>query len=248
MAAEQQATALTDSFVQSWLTKAYGRLSPTTQHGAARAVVRMVNWAVAEGLLERSPLKHFRKPTPNRRERMITPEEYAACLRAASDTHIKSSVRPMKDAIRFLFHTGCRPQELRVIEAKHIADFKVVLPKELSKGKRKARVIIMDTTAKAIALRLAKHYPTGPLFRNADRNPWTKDSLGMAMRRLGKRAGVNGLCAYAFRHGNITRLVEKGIDLPTVAAISGNSVRMVSDVYSHCEKNELRLLGIVSGS
>ena len=67
------------------------------------------------------------------------------------------------------------------------------------------------------------------------------------MSRLGTRAGVK-LCAYAFRHACISRLLEKGVDIPTVAAISGNSPEMITNFYNHVGENESRLLSIVQAA
>lgn len=233
-AGEQRAEQLTASVVYSWLQKCHGRKSASTQHAAARTIVRALNWAIDENILNRSPLSGFRKPTPSHREALVTPEQYALCLRTSRD--------PLRYGIKFLWHTGCRPQEFRIIESRWVAGQKIILPKQQSKGKRFRRVIYLDSMATGLAARLSEQRGTGPIFRNSEGNAWSKDGLALAFRRLREQTGIDGLCAYSIRHSFITRLLERGVDVATVAAISGNSPRMVLDVYSHVTANEARLL------
>lgn len=154
----------------------------------------------------------------------------------------------LRDAVKFMWHTGCRPQELRIIEARWISGPVITIPKEFAKGKRKVRVIPLNPMARRIAARLAQQHPHGPIFRNERGVPFRKDGLAQSLRRACKRAGLKSLCPYAFRHGNITRLLERGVDIATVAAISGNSPRMVADWYNHVGNNHQRLLDVVNST
>jgi integrase len=233
-------SAITDSFLREFIQRFYGRTTTTTQHGVARRIQRLLNWAVAEGLIERSPLKHFRKPPQTRREAFITPDDYAKLVRATNE--------PYRSAVKFLYHTGARPQEIRKLEAGWLQGNKFVLPVDQSKGKRKSRVIYLDAMALRIAQRLCQATPTGPIFLNADGKPLAADVLGQAITRSCKRAGIRHCPPYAFRHAHVTRLLERGIDLATVAAISGNSVAMIVGFYSHVGDNDKRLSGIVNGA
>lgn len=149
---------------------------------------------------------------------------------------------PIRDVIKFLWHTGCRPQELRIIEARWVDGAKIVLPKALSKGKRKCRVIYLDGMAKNIVARLSKQWPEGPIFRSKCGAPLSKCSLIYAFRKLRIKTEIPGLCAYNFRHGRITLWLESGKDVATVAALAGNSANMVLNTYNHVANNEDRLL------
>lgn len=205
-----------------------------SQHNAARTVIRALNWAVAEKLIVSTPLPGFRKPTATKRDSSVTPAQYAACLKAATP--------PLRIVIKFLYHTGCRPQELRAIEARWIDGSKITLPREKSKGKKKCRVIYLDDMSRAIAHRLAADNPKGPIFRGEHNRAWSRDGLGQRFRRLRGKIGVTDLCAYSFRHAFITRLLERGVDVPTVAALAGNTPKMVLEIYNHVSHNESRLL------
>lgn len=225
---------LTPSLVYQWIDRNWPNNSPSTKHAAARSVVRLCNWAVEEHLIEVSPIPSFRKPPPSSREIVLTPTQYAEC--------VKASKKPFRAVVKFLWHTGCRPQELRAIEGSWAHGRKIVFPLARSKGKRKRRVLYLDPLSAGLITNLRDRYPVGPLFRNSHGNHWTKNGLALAFTRLRQRVGIEGLCAYAFRHTFITRHLENGTDIATVAALAGNSPRMVLDIYGHVAANEKRLL------
>ena len=62
--------------------------------------------------------------------------------------------------------------------------------------------------------RLAESGGVGHVFRNADGRPWTKDALGLRMRRLRVRAGVGPdqqgeqFVLYTYRHTFLTDQVN----------------------------------------
>src|SRR5262249_25480131 len=55
----------------------------TPRHGFCRAAQRAFRWAEDEGRVLKWPLRKLHKPRPLRRERIVTPEEFAALLAAA---------------------------------------------------------------------------------------------------------------------------------------------------------------------
>ena len=225
-----QAERLTPAALNKWLSK-YD--SETTQHGAARTVVRALNWAVNERLIDRSPLQGFVKPTPGRREFALSPEQFKLCLEKAET---------LKDVLNFLWTTGCRPQELRAIEASWIVDRQILFPQMQSKGKKKRTVIYLTETAAEIAHRLAYENPEGKIFRNQRGKKWTKNGLNLAFNRLRKRTGIKGLCPYSLRHGFATEMLKKGMDTTTLAALMNNSPAMIHKHYSHVAEDSRHLL------
>lgn len=226
---------VTPGLAAEWVAKHYGKRSPSSQFNAARCLTRLFHWAEAERLISFYPLKGFRKATPTRRELVISPRQYAALLKAAKNHSILA-------AVKFLYHSGCRPQELRKIRAEWVHGRKIVLPVAESKGRKKHRVIMLDDTAHRIVTKLATR---GIVFRSPTGKPWTKANLVGAMRKLRRDAKVPGLCSYTFRHSFCTRLLERGVDVATVAALAGNTPQTIFKHYSHVEKNEDRLLAVL---
>jgi integrase len=155
------------------------RWSNNTKNNFATDVQRAFNWAVEEGLIDRSPFVKVRKPGREGRETAISPIEYVQIMECAKEPNFR-------DLLELAWETGARVQELRVIEARHI-DFikgRIVLPPKESKGKKRHRVIYLTDPAKELVLRLAQNQPTGPILRNSEGKPWVKDSINCAFVRL----------------------------------------------------------------
>ena len=64
--------------VQEWIDS-YA-VESGTKRNLARTVVRCMNWAEEQGIIERTPLAHFKKPKAGSRQTVITPEEYQDIL------------------------------------------------------------------------------------------------------------------------------------------------------------------------
>jgi integrase len=75
---------------------------------------------------------------------------------------------------------------------------------------------------------------TAPLLSRADGSAWNKDSWKHPLKAAAKDAGLpSNTVAYSLRHAAITDLVHGGLDLLTVAQISGTSVTMIEKYYGH---------------
>jgi integrase len=198
-----------------------------------------MNWARKERLIGQSPLVGFVKTAPSSRETAITEAQFKLCLE-----HAKGSFR---DVLEFLWHTGCRPQELRLIESAWIDGRKIVFPVTKSKGGKRRRVIYLDDTVAEIVARCALANPVGPIFRNRLGNAWTKDAINCGFVRLRAKTGISGLCAYAMRHGFATSALKRGVDTTTVGVLMGHANPvMVAKVYQHLAQDDDYMLGVVT--
>jgi integrase len=73
-----------------------------------------------------------------------------------------------------------------------------------------------------------------PLFTRIDGVPWNKDSWYLPIKEAARAASLpSSTSAYTLRHSVITDLVHGGLDLLTVAQISGTSVAMIEKHYGH---------------
>lgn len=97
--------------VNRWV-KARNWPSSSTRNCAVRAVRRCFRWAVEEGLIVTFPLHGLKAPPKTVRERVVTIQEYESIL--------KHSDNRFSELIRFLGHTGARPQEAYAVEARHV--------------------------------------------------------------------------------------------------------------------------------
>jgi len=213
-----------------WLDGAYpaATTSPSTRHGATRAVQRAFNWAEEQGLTDRNPLRKVKKPRPNRRENYLWPEQYERFLGLIKD-------EPFRDIVEILRHTGCRPEEARVLTAAEFnrRDRCWDLPAGFTAKTKKARAVPLNDRAFEICTRKAERFPEGPIFRNTRGNPWWKNALVERCRRL--RAKVDFyISPYTIRHTFATDAIIRGVDLITIAEIMGHaSLEMLQRIYQH---------------
>ena len=201
--------------------------------GAIVAVQRAYNWAEEMGYLAATPLKKIKKPPARRRETYMTPEDFQIIL-----AHLAEG-DPFRDFFLFIWQTGCRPQEARHIEARHVEleNERIVFPAEESKGKRTKRIIYMQGDALAIMRRLLACSPEGKLFLNRRGFPWSKFAVCNRFHRISQKTGKRMFC-YAARHGFATRKLIQGKGALTISQLMGHADgSMLARVYGHLDKN-----------
>ncbi len=221
-------TAIKPFMVVEW-ADSHEAWGDSYRRGAITAIQRTFNWAANLGYIDATPIRRIEKPTPGRRESAVT---------AADWTKIKAHYPdgdPFIDLLEFAWETGCRPQEAKKVEARHLQldRHRVVFPPDEAKGKKRTRVIHLTPKAEEIVRRLAAAHRKGPIFINAAGNPWSAQAMACRFFRLKEHLGVK-FAAYDFRHGFCQRLLESGADHLTVAALMGHADgKMVASVYSH---------------
>jgi site-specific recombinase XerD len=89
-------------------------------------------------------------------------------------------------------------------------------------------------TSKFFAERCADKLPGAPLFARADGVAWGKDAWKKPVKAAAMDAGLpEATTAYTLRHSVITDLVVAGLDVLTVARLSGTSIAMIERHYGH---------------
>jgi integrase len=219
--------------VTDWIEAEYPRTKNgnNTIHNAMRCVQRVMNWAEKSGRILKSPLKGLQKPPATSRDVYITPEQFDQIMEIVTD-------KPFRDFLTILRQTGCRPQEARLVEARHFDKTNKcwVFPKEEAKGGKEERVILLNDVALEITERLVKKNPTGPIFRNKIGNPWDTKSLKCRCTRLTKKLGFR-VIPYGLRHAFATEAIVRGVDLITLSRLMGHKdLRMLQQTYTHVHK------------
>lgn len=169
--------------VQEWVDD-YSELSQTTKRNYMRTVKRCLKWALQQGYVCENPVEHLEVPSAERKETMITQQDYEALLKHCPD-------ESFKDLVVTTWETGCRPQESLRVEARHVdvANSRWVFPQQESKGKKAPRIVYLSDVALEITKRRMAQFPNGPLFRNTRGQAWTKDSSNCAVDRVRNRMG-----------------------------------------------------------
>lgn len=223
------------SHVTAWLTTRK-TWNSTTKHDAVTCLKRAFNWAIKNRGLKQNPIASMEKAEAKTRTEIVTLEEFKQILRAIPD-------REFRDLLRFCWETGCRPQEAKQLEARHVdlAKNRCIIPADEAKKKR-LRVIYLQPKAAVIIRRLMKDRPTGELFLNRWGNPWTAAAVKCRFVRLEEKLGRRYF-NYMFRHSWITRKLKAGVDSHIVGALAGHAdTKMIDRVYSHvAEDHEFML-------
>lgn len=99
---------------------------------------------------------------------------------------------------------------------------------------RDRKIKLPQQTADFFADQCEGKAPAAPLFARAGGHPWNKDSWKKPIKAAAVAAGLDAnVIAYTLRHSIITDLVTGGLDLLTVAQLSGTSVLMIEKHYGH---------------
>lgn len=210
--------------VQQWIDSF--KVSNGTKRNYARSIQRCMRWCEEQGIIDRSPIAHFKKPRGGIREVVISEKEYKAILGA-----IKR--QPFKDLVTFAWETGARAAECLAIESRHVdlRNHRVVFPRSEEKMERQPRVIYLTDASERILKRLSRR--TGFLFRNTDGVPWTTEAVNCAFIRIQGKLKKK-YCLTAFRHSFAHRKLREGVDALTVSVLMGHKdTSTLARVYSH---------------
>ena len=202
-------------------------VSENTRHDYACDVTGVFNWARKQRIIPASPFQDCKKPAKTPRALVLLPDQWQEVL-----AHLAND-DPFRDFLQVLRNTGCRPQEARIMEARHI-NFKDRIVRFRDgevPGKKGDREILLNAEALAILQRCALRCPEGPVLRNTRGRPWKKDSLNCRFQRLKSKLPFRANC-YAARHSLATDMLEAGASAGAVAAVLGHKdPTMVLRVY-----------------
>lgn len=179
-----------------------------------------------EGL--NNPLKDVQRPKlPSGRTRRLAPDEEAALIAAAEGSYNRLLV-PM---MLFALETSMRLGEIVAARWSHLDKAnRVLLLPQTKNGK--PRTIPLSQAAMLVLAGLPTD-PGGFIF------PTTVEAIKRAWIRLTRRAKIADLRFHDLRHEAISRLVERGFDLPSVMMFSGHSDHRMLLRYTHLNARSL---------
>ncbi|WP_420996296.1 tyrosine-type recombinase/integrase [Cupriavidus sp. 30B13] len=158
-----------------------------------------------------------------------------AAQRAALVGHADAEIRPFLEGLARL---PLRPGALAALCVEHFDARRGALAIGRDKGGAVRHIKLPPATVAFFTTQGADKLPLAPLVGRADGRPWTKDSWGGPIKSAAAAAGLpQATSAYTLRHSTITDLVAGGLDLLTVAQISGTSVAMIETHYGHLRQD-----------
>lgn len=191
-------------------------LGPVTINHHLRAAKAVLNWAVENDLLLKSPWrkKKVKLPRENGRQRVITREEFHRLLEACLD-------QGMRDILWVMRLTAARPEDIRHLtwemvkwEA-HCCEIPPELHKTgLTQKECQPRTIPMVPQVEAILRRRQKEAKGSHVFPKQNGQPWDAAGLSQKFMRLRERAGIEvkggeELVLYSNRHTRLTELASE---------------------------------------
>jgi integrase len=244
---------ITEDLDRKWMSAArkceWGR---STRRHAIANLKRALNWAVDARMIADNPIARMRRPKTVARERIMTPEERDRLLASYPESD------PFRDLLVALQESGCRPGEAMKVTA---ADVDLEEGTWRMRGKDyattgKMRVIYLTPTLLELTRRLMREHASGPLFRNADGNPWTRHAVSNRLRRKKRRKKdpIGGdIVADTHRATWATEALTNEVPVATMAQLMGHAdTTMVSRHYAKLaeKKDYLRQAAVraVTGS
>ena len=126
-----------------------------------------------------------------------------------------------------------RPGALAALRVGHFDPKLSVLTIGQDKAGKDRKIKLPPVTATFFGNLCENQPATAPIFRQEDGQAWNKDAWKKPIKIAATAAGLLNVTAYTLRHSVITDLVTGGLDLLTVALLSGTSVAMIERHYGH---------------
>lgn len=212
---------------------------PNSVHAFITRIEACLNHCVRKGWIEKNPIKGMvDKPTPERREEIMSAEDRARCVEQAPE--------PFKSALIFLAETGVRPIELRFARIEKCDLAKGVLMvrnKTRKKTGKQERPVFLSTRMIELCGRLVEGRGEGWLFLNSKGTQWTQTAFEHRLQKLCAKLGITrGATLYSFRHGWGSEAInEKGINPALVAIQMGHTdLKQLMKTYLHADHKAMR--------
>ena len=154
--------------------------------------------------------------------------------RAQRRALIDKSPADVAALLRGLSLVPLRPGALAALNAGSLDKRLGVLTIGKDKAGRDRKIKLPEATAAFFAVQATDKLPAAPLLARADGRRWDKDCWKWPIKAAAAAAELPAaITCYAMRHSVITDLVTGGLDLLTVAQLSGTSVAMIEKHYGH---------------
>ena len=224
---------------------------PKTINHAIISLNRAFNWAIDNELLPegRNPFRRLQKLPCQGRKRVAAQEEYEALVAHCSDDHFRDVLVAMR-------YTPARPGDIRNLTWPMV-DWDqhrwVIHEHKTTKTARQPKPFVIgmnEDVETMLRLRLEKYGEGERVFLNQDGKPWNRNSLGLRMRRLRKRAGVEAdergeeFVLYTNRHSFISSAgMLSGIPEALRVDMAGHTDGRTTRIYTHLSDDKVAEAG-----
>jgi site-specific recombinase XerD len=207
--------------VEAYTRELEGRLARSTIARRVSAIAGFYRYAVEEGVLERSPTAHVRRPKVDGDSPTLglDRDEVAALLAAAE----RWSARDYA-ACCLLTLNGLRVSEVLGIDVDDLESVRGHRAVTITrKGSKAALVPLAPRTAAAVE-RLVGVRTSGPLFATSTGRRVDRRALARAVARLAAAAGIEkSISPHSLRHTFVTLALDAGASLRDVQDAAGHA-------------------------
>jgi len=239
-------TKLTPAHVGGWRKRLYQ--TPTKsgpQRGEKRAgnslnrdmtcLRSALNFAFSEGLTSSDfAWKSKLRPLPltdGQREIVINQQQRRALLDA------------LPDDLSQLVMTACllplRPGAIAELKVKDFDAFQKVLTVPIDKSGGGRKLLLPQQAMLHFASACKNKLPEAYIFTQANGAKWNRHAWKKPFKKSVQSIGLPpSTVFYSLRHSLITELVHSGLDLLTLAQISGTSLKMIERHYGHLTRTQ----------
>ena len=147
----------------------------------------------------------------------------------------------LQDIVIIGLDTGLRPGNLVGLQCAWVqpAGACLIVPREQTKTKKLPITIPLTMRAADIIRRYLESTRLEHLFVSNAGRPRTCAEVNRTLQRAAVKAGLSDICLYTLRHTFISRLVQSGVSLPEVAALSCHRDIRMTMRYAHLAPQHL---------
>lgn len=186
------------------------------------------DWALP---LAVNPARLVRRPPQSKgRERRLSKAEEAALIVACRT----SRATMLEPAIHIALETGMRLGEILSL-AWYDVDLGASIARLRDTKNGESRRVPLSQRARTVLSSIPRHISNARIFWRWNR----ADSFENAWRRAVRAAGIQNLRFHDLRHEATSRLFERGLSLPEVAAITGHKTWHMLRRYTHLDASKL---------
>lgn len=228
--------------VSDFLDELYGDKADKTWNEVLSSVNSLYDSLVFRHIVESNPcdkIECIAKPK-TKEKHSISVEDYNKMLRFCKNTRDKA-------ILVMLYNTGIRVNELSSLTLEQYLnrDEDNGINLVVTKGSKERMIYLNKNVIKAIESYLPNRKDTCEyLFVSNYGNKMDKSCIFRTIKTIANRADleedvVNNLSAHSFRHTAITNMINRGIDIATVATVVGHSSTEMT--YKYIDKSKLRI-------
>lgn len=216
--------SITVSDLRDFLSDQWDRgLSPFTILTRVRALKRLFNWLVEEGIISASPARRIRTPNPNPEPKALKLDAIAKIISVCDDSQ---SGRRDRAIMLFLLDSGCRAAGVCGLKLEKL-DLDKRLAQVTEKGNKSRFVMFTDATVDALRqwLEVRPKYKVDNVFVSLKRKGGlTPNGAWQLVNRRAKDAGFEKpVSVHRFRHTFAINYLMDGGDLASLSDILGHT-------------------------